>query len=60
MCSQSAVSEAQLRHVLGLKQTTGKDSKPQKGLRPIEVFMCSVIKRSGFVQGFQWLSTLIK
>ncbi|KAI0460362.1 ADP-ribosylation factor family-domain-containing protein [Xylaria acuta] len=37
-----AVSEDQLRHELGLYQTTGKGKVPLDGIRPIEVFMCSV------------------
>ena len=35
-----AVSEEELRQVLGLFQTTGKGSVPLKDVRPIELFMC--------------------
>lgn len=42
-----AVSEEELRHQLGLWQTTGKGKVPLDGIRPIELFMCSVVMRQG-------------
>ncbi|CAG9332505.1 unnamed protein product [Blepharisma stoltei] len=56
-----AASEEELRNALGLEtyKCYGKDLKSQTGVRPIELFMCSVARRAGYAEGFQWLSQFI-
>jgi GTP-binding protein SAR1 len=56
---QGAASADELKHHLGLVgQTTGVGAIPRSELsgRPIEVFMCTVLKKSGYGDGFKWLS----
>jgi len=57
----SAASDEELRTALGLHQTYGKTVGEGGGkeVRPIEVYMCSVVKRQGYKEGFQWLSQFI-
>ncbi|XP_074319135.1 small COPII coat GTPase SAR1A-like [Silene latifolia] len=57
-----AVSEEELRYYLGLTGfTTGKgivDMENTK-VRPIEVFMCSIVRKMGYGEGFKWVSQYI-
>jgi len=54
-----AMSEEELRSVFGLHgQTTGKGNTPKSDLRgrPMELFMCSLLQRQGYGDGFRWLA----
>lgn len=57
-----AASEDQLRNYFGLcGQTTGKGRVQRTELpgRPLELYMCSVLKRQGYGEGFRWLAQFI-
>uniref|UniRef100_A0A1W7R9L6 small monomeric GTPase n=1 Tax=Hadrurus spadix TaxID=141984 RepID=A0A1W7R9L6_9SCOR len=57
-----AASEDELRAYFDLySMTTGKIKIPQSELvgRPLELFMCSVLKRQGYGEGFRWLAEYI-
>ncbi|CAH1996375.1 unnamed protein product [Acanthoscelides obtectus] len=57
-----AASEDELRNYYALYgQTTGKGKVPRSDLpgRPLELFMCSILKRQGYGEGFRWLAQYI-
>ena len=59
---KGAAREDEFREYFGLlpHMTFGKDAKTKNpGARKVEVFMCSVVKRVGYADGFQWLSTFL-
>ena len=57
-----AASEDSIRHFFQLDPlTTGKSkiSRAELQTRPLELFMCSVLKRQGYGEGFRWLAQYI-
>jgi len=60
----TAASEDELRNAIGLHShmTYGREvrNKNDTGVRPVELFMVSVVKRMGYAEGFQWLSQFLK
>lgn len=57
----TACNEDQIRGFFGI-QTTGKGKvalSDLNGTRPVEIFMCSVLKKQGYGEGFTWLSQYI-
>jgi len=58
-----AASEDELCYHLGLTNFTtgkGKMNLTESNVRPIEVFMCSIVRKMGYGDGFKWLSQYIK
>ncbi|KAJ8641654.1 hypothetical protein MRB53_018348 [Persea americana] len=58
-----AASEEELRYCLGQANCTtgkGKVNLADSGVRPIELFMCSIVRKMGYGDGFRWLSQYVK
>jgi len=59
----TAASEDELRNALGLysHMTYGRSMGGSKtdGVRPIELFMVSIVKRMGYADAFRWLSQFL-
>ncbi|KAL4572170.1 hypothetical protein LXL04_018939 [Taraxacum kok-saghyz] len=52
-----AASEDELRYHLGLTGVTtgkGKVNLQDSSVRPLEVFMCSIVRKMGYGDGFKW------
>lgn len=57
-----AAGEQEIRNFFGLNgQTTGKNNVSRAELRgrPFELFMCSVLRKQGYGEGFRWLSNYL-
>jgi len=59
--AKSAVSEEQLKQILGLDHlcTGKKPTKLAENVQPLEVFMCSIVKRFGYADGFRWMAEFL-
>lgn len=58
-----AASEDELRYYLGITGLTtgkGKVNLAETNIRPLELFMCSIVRKMGYGEGFRWLSQYIK
>lgn len=58
-----AASEDELRFHLGLSGVTtgkGRVNLVDSSVRPLEVFMCSIVRKMGYGDGFKWVSQYIK
>lgn len=56
-----AASEAEIMNYFGLHPlATGKSTESQiENKRPLELFMCSVLRRQGYGDGFRWISQFL-
>ena len=45
-----------LNHFLKIQNFQGQISRSELSSRPVEVFMCSVLRRQGYGEGFRWLA----
>ena len=52
----TAASEEELRYSLGLMNNGYYNETKVSTMRPVGVFMCSVLRRMGYADGFRWLS----
>lgn len=43
-----------------LHKRMGKVNRVENNVRPLELFMCSIVRKMGYGEGFRWLSQYIK
>lgn len=56
-----AVSESEIIYNLGIfGLKTGKEEDGHKDQRPLELFMCSIVKKQGYGEGFRWISQFLE
>jgi GTP-binding protein SAR1 len=54
----TALSMEDARQALGLVHTSGRE-KPPDGVRALELFPCSIVRRQGYGEGFIWLKKML-
>lgn len=59
--AKGACNETELLQALRIENflTDKNGGAVTDGTRPMQVFMCSVIKRSGYAEGFKWLANYL-
>lgn len=56
----SAATPDQLKTAFGLHGLITGPTKPRPGVRPVDLFMCSVVRQSGYGEAFRWLATYLR
>ena len=58
---KTAISEETLKNALGIQHsTTGKGAGNLAGIeRAMEIFLCSVVFKTGYMEGLDWISKYV-
>eukprot|EP01013_Petalomonas_cantuscygni_P010543 TRINITY_DN2366_c0_g1_i1.p1 TRINITY_DN2366_c0_g1~~TRINITY_DN2366_c0_g1_i1.p1 ORF type:complete len:194 (-),score=38.87 TRINITY_DN2366_c0_g1_i1:720-1301(-) len=56
----NAVPAETLKAAMGLQNLTTGRGQVRSGVRPLELFMCSVVKQAGYGDAFRWLSQYLR